>query len=282
MINQVRSIIRDTVHEMLQQSMSDSNIRKLSDKHDDKIHFVPVRYRIIGGILQGLNIKYGNFIENLVENIVEIDTGVQAMDDSCKKITLNFTSQTDSMIDKYITDRQLSNSPDDCTPQFDKLLKTILEIENSSTADQRQGITKDGDGLFLTKDKLIVYTEIKYNDDHDSGKFVDINRKFIKTWAGLAVRLGIKNQSELLPILYYFNATKRYGPIYTPSRNIMRGSQLFDKYLQVKYSDVNHYLSDIGNDPEVLAMFDDVYDKVRNRLITPDNLIHSAHSNNEI
>lgn len=161
-----------------------------------------MRYRILGGVLQGLNIKFGNIIENLVENIVEIDTGVQAMDDSCKKITFYFTSQTDALIDKYITDRQLPNSPDDCTLQFDQLLKIILEIEKSSKADQRQGITKDVDGLFRTKDKLIVYTEIKYNDDHDTGKFVDINRKFIKTWAGLAVRLGIENQSELLPILY--------------------------------------------------------------------------------
>ena len=85
-----------------------------------------MRYRILGGVLQGLNIKFGNIIENLVENIVEIDTGVQAMDDSCKKITFYFTSQTDALIDKYITDRQLPNSPDDCTLQFDQLLKIIL------------------------------------------------------------------------------------------------------------------------------------------------------------
>jgi hypothetical protein len=156
---------------MIQISISDTNIRKLSDKHDEKVHFVPVRYRILGGILQGLNIKFGNFIEHLIANIVESDSGVQVMDESCKNITLYFTGQTDALIDKYITDRQLPNSPDDCTPLFDKLLNSILEIEKSSKADQRQGITKDVDGLFRTNEGLIVYTEIKYNDDHAKDDF---------------------------------------------------------------------------------------------------------------
>ena len=266
MSEQIKSVIRNTVNEMLQESMSDNNIRHLAQKHSNKVHFVPVRYRILGGILQGLNIKFGNFIDQLIGNIVEIDPEVQAMDESGKKLTLYFTPRTDALIDFYITERQLPNSPDDCTPIFDQLLQRILEIENSVNADQRQGITKDVDGLFRTNDGLIVYTELKYNDDHDTGKFVDINRKFIKTWAGLAVRLGIKNTNELFPILYYFNSTKRYGPIYTPSRNIMRGPQLFDRFLQAKYSDVDHYLSEIGDDPVILRMFDDVYNKVRNNL----------------
>jgi hypothetical protein len=264
MSDQVKSIIKSTINEMLQQSVSEDNIRKLVDKHGDKVHFIPVRYRILGGILQGLNIKFGNFIEHLIGNILEIDPSVQVMDESCKNITLFFTSQTDALIDKYITDRQLPNSPDDCTPLFDQLLQKIFEIEASSTDDQRQGITKDVDGLFRINDGLIVYTEIKYNDDHDTGKFVDINRKFIKTWAGLTVRLHINDKKELLPILYYFNSTKRYGPIYTPSRNIMRGPQLFDRFLQTRYSDVDQYLTEIGDDPDVLALFDAVYNRVRN------------------
>jgi hypothetical protein len=38
---------------------------------------------------------------------------------------------------------------------------------------------------------------------------------------------------ELVPIIYYFNSTKRYGPIHTPSRNIMRGPQLFEAFPSV-------------------------------------------------
>jgi len=260
----IKDIVRNTVLQMLQDSTSVENIQQLANKHVDKVHFIPIRYRIIGGILQGLNIKFVNFIEQLMLSIVEVDDSVGAMPDSGKKIRLFFTHETDALIDSYITERQLQNSPDDCTPLFDNLLNRIIEIERSVTNEQRQGIVKDVDGLFRTNDGLMVYTELKYNDDHDTGKFADINRKFIKTWAGLAVRLGINKPDELLPIIYYFNPTKRYGPIHTPGRNIMRGSQFFDRFLKIKYSDVNQYLSVIGDDPEILTVFDSMYQHVRN------------------
>ena len=100
----------------------------MAQKHEGKVHFIPIRYRIIGGILQGLNIKFGNFIELLLKNIVEMDTGVKGMEDSGKKIRLFFTPKTDSLIDSYISSRQLPNSPDDCTEAFEELLQKILEI----------------------------------------------------------------------------------------------------------------------------------------------------------
>jgi hypothetical protein len=187
------------------------------------------------------------------------------MEDSGKRIKLFFTHETDALIDSYITERQLPNSPDDCSEMFSDLLDRILEIEHTTTDNQRQGITKDVDGLFQTDDGLIVFTELKYNDDHDTGKFVDINRKFIKTWAGLAVRYQIQSKDKLMPVLYYFNPTKRYGPIYTPSHNIMRGSQLFDRFLHINYADVDGYLTEIGDDPEILAIFDQMYNTVRNQ-----------------
>lgn len=264
MSDQIKATIQRTVLEMLENSASESNIRKLTLKHKEKVHFIPIRYRIFGGIIQGLNIKFGNFIEKLMINIVEIDPGVEVMSDSGRKIRLFFTPETDALIDAYITDRQLPSSPDDCTSQFDDLLHRILEIENANNEDQRQGIVKDIDGLFRTSDGLMVYTELKYNDDHDTGKFADINRKFIKTWAGLAVKLQISNPDELFPIIYYFNPTKRYGPIHTPSRNIMRGPQLFKEFLQIKYEDVDRYLSEIGDDPEIINYFDEIYERVRN------------------
>lgn len=263
---QVKQIIRQTVIEMLADSTSPKNIRKISIKHVKKVHFVPIKYRIIGGVLQGLNIKFGNFIELLLRNIIEIDTGVKVLPDSGKKIKLYFTPETDALIDAYITERQLPNSPDDCSEVFSNLLDRILQIEHAAPDEKRQGIIKDVDGLFRTDDGLIVYTEMKYNDDHDTGKFVDINRKFIKTWAGLAVRYKIRSKDEILPILYYFNATKRYGPIYTPGFNIMRGSQLFDRFLHINYADVDQYLAEIGNDPEILEIFDNMYRTVRNQL----------------
>ena len=68
MNSRVKHIIRKTVLDMLGDSMSAENIRRMAEKHAEKIHFIPVRYRIVGGILQGLNIKFGNFIEQLLRN----------------------------------------------------------------------------------------------------------------------------------------------------------------------------------------------------------------------
>ena len=45
----------------------------------------------------------------------------------------------------------------------------------------------------------------------------------------------------------------------------MRGSQLFDSFLQIAYKDVISYLSEIGDDPEILAIFDNMYESVRNQ-----------------
>lgn len=42
---------RNTDSEMLADSMSTQNIRRMAEKHAEKVHFVPIRYRIIGGIL---------------------------------------------------------------------------------------------------------------------------------------------------------------------------------------------------------------------------------------
>ena len=263
MTNHVRNIVRDTVKEMLSSSSSDDNIQRMLQKHSNKVHFVPMEYRIIGGILQGLNIKFGNFIEHLMRNIVEMDTNVHNMPDSGQKIELCFTPETDTLIDSYITSRQLPDSSDNCKLAFDALLKHILEIEQNSSSENRQVIIKDVDSLFRTSTGLTVYAELKYNDDHDTGKFADINRKFIKTWAGLAVRLNITDANDLLPIIYYLNPTKRYGPIHTPSANIMRGSQFFERFLQTKYTDVSKYLTEISNDREIIDTFDNMLVNIR-------------------
>jgi hypothetical protein len=263
MNDQIKEVIKQTVLEMLAGSTSRKNILKIEKKHGNKVHFVPIRYRVIGGILQGLNIKFGNFIELLMRKVIEVDTEVEEMPDSGKKIVLYFTPETDTLIDNYITSRQLPGSPDDCTSLFDELLSRIVEIEKNASAGRHQGIRKDVDALFRIKNGRLVYAELKYKDDHDTGKFVDINRKFIKTWAGLAVRLKISRADDLIPILYYFNPIKKYGPIHVPAKNIMRGPQLFDEFLQTRYYDVDRYLYEIGEDPEILEMFDDLYKRVR-------------------
>jgi len=45
----------------------------------------------------------------------------------------------------------------------------------------------------------------------------------------------------------------------------MRGKQLFERFLHIRYDEVDGYLSEIGDDPEILAIFDKMYDAVRNQ-----------------
>jgi hypothetical protein len=217
---------------------------------------------VLGGLLQSLNIKFGNFIEELIALVVERDTKVETLPFSGKRIRFSMTAETDALIDRYITSRQLPDSPDECDDLFEALLKDIVRIETQSPG-EKQIITRDIDVLFKSPRDQIVYLEIKYNDDHDTGKFVDINRKFIKTYAGLVNLLGITDHAQLKPILYYFNPIKRWGPIYTPSSNIYRGSQLFDEYFETRFLDVDSYLRNLGDDPNIISIFDKIYSAIR-------------------
>lgn len=246
MDEQVREIVRAAVLTIISDTVSEASIRKSIKLHGEKIHFVPVQYRVLGGLLQSLNIKFGNFIEKLIALVVDNDTKVSALPASGMKIPLSMTAETDSLIDQYITGRQLPSSPDHCDEVFQHLLERILEIELGSDT-SKQTIRKDVDALFQAANGQIVYLEIKYNDDHDTGKFVDINRKFLKTYAGLVNHLAVSDIHVLKPILYYFNPVKRWGPIYVPSSNIYRGPQLFDEYFEIAFTDIDSYLRMLGS-----------------------------------
>lgn len=107
--------------------------------------------------------------------------------------------------------------------------------------------------------------EIKYNDDHDTGKFVDINRKFIKTYAYLVREFGVKNTDDLIPILFFFTNKKMKGNIYVPEKsNIRRGKKFFDEFLHIRYEEVDEYLSSLSESDDVIKMFDILYHRVMN------------------
>lgn len=265
MSKEIKSIIRNSVEELIKTSTSREKLESSYKLHKEKIHFIPVKYRVLSGILQSLNIKFGNFIEKLLDEIVENDSQVQAHPMSGRKLRLQHTEESDNLIDQYITRRQRPDSPDDCSIEFTALLNKIKIFENDKGL-QKISIRKDIDTLFYGKDHKPIYVEVKYNDDHDTGKFMDINRKFLKTYAGILNILNDMESSTLVPYIYYFNPTKRYGPIYTPSSHIKRGAQLFDEYFETKFADVDRYLREIGDDPEILKIFDAPYENVRHRL----------------
>lgn len=262
MNNKVETLINETVDNILKKMSSKATIKKLGDTHAKKIHFIPKSYRIFGGMLQSMNIQFGNFIEELMSLLIanERDYEIVTKYSGKKSNAFTLSNNNEREIDKYISDCQLK--PDGyCVSKFPKLQQSIL----SDTDTQQNTFKHDIDLLFEKKTtNKYYYLEIKYNDDHDTGKFVDINRKFIKTYAYLTKELGIKNIADLTPILFFFNNKKMKGNPYIPEvTNIQRGEKFFDKFLShISYKDLNGYMTSLSENVEVKKMFDNLYDKV--------------------
>lgn len=261
MNNEIKELINSAVVKMIEHTSSDCAIDKIKQKHDVKIHFIPKRYRVFGGLLQSMNIQFGNFIETLMALLVANEEQYEILDHYSGKKSNRFTLSVanDEKIDSYITRCQYDTDID-INEEFPRLLQSIVEEEDTRTMTFKHDI----DLLFRDKATgTIYYLESKYNDDHDTGKFVDINRKFIKTYAYLCREFNTTNASQIVPILFFFTNKKAKGNIYIPERtNIKRGRAFFNEFLHVNYDDVDQYLSTLSESDEVVAMFDELYHKV--------------------
>ena len=67
----IKALIKESVLKLINNTISDKKIKKIVSKHEVKTHFVPMKYRILGGLLQSLNIQFGNFIEVLIHTIFQ-------------------------------------------------------------------------------------------------------------------------------------------------------------------------------------------------------------------
>jgi len=89
----IEKIITDAITSLVNEASSQSNILKQHNKHIDKIHFIPVQYRIIGGILQSLNIRFGNFLQFLLTSIINIEQNLKMHELSGKRISANLSAE---------------------------------------------------------------------------------------------------------------------------------------------------------------------------------------------
>ncbi len=262
MNQQVKNLINQAVIKIIENSSSTKKINHLKKKHNVKIHFIPKRYRIFGGILQSMNIQFGNFVEELMNLLIQNDERYKVIENYSGKKSNKFelSSTNETLIDKYITRCQTENIK--IETEFPKLLNKIISDTDTKTSK----FNHDIDLLFKDKQTgIIYYLECKYNDDHDTGKFVDINRKFIKTYAYLVRELNIKDSNKLVPILFFFTNKKMKGNIYVPEEtNIYRGKKFFEKFLNIKYEEVDDYLANLSEDKETIKSFKTLYDKIMN------------------
>lgn len=259
--------ISDAVDRLIKNSTNEKKLKEICSKHINKVHFVPVKYRILGGILQSMNIQFGNFLENTIRNIIELhpNNTISEKYSGKKSNKFRLSKKTSFLIDKYITSCQINNyTEEQLTEKYIDLLRTIICYENSE--EETVIFHQDIDLLFKQNaEGRYIYVEIKYNDDHDSDKFIGINRKFLKTFALLVRELQIKDLSEIKPVLMYFNNKKMKGNIYLPEGlAIYRGKHFFDVFTNVNYEDIDNCFTNISESKILNDKFDELYKKIMN------------------
>lgn len=259
-MNDLQILINNSVKKLLENSTSEEKIKHIFDKQKVKPHFIPIRYRVLGGLLQSMNIQFGNFIENLMTEIINEENRLEILSEYSgnKNKKYRISLKNEERIDNYITRCQSENL--NLNTEFPNLLNEII----NDTASEYNVIKHDVDMLFRDKtDNKIYYFEMKYNDDHDTGKFVDINRKFIKTYAYLVNEFNIKNLSDLTPYIFYFTPKRMKGNIYVPEEtNILRGPAFFDRFLTIKYTEVEEALENFSENTKNVQTFDELYHKI--------------------
>lgn len=213
-----------------------------------------------------MNIQFGNFIEKVMDEIIKDNENNEIITKYSGKKSNKFylSKKSDSLIDSYITKCQVNNfSENQLKQEYEHLIEEIKNNETNVT-NETETFKHDVDVIFKNKQtNVYYYVEIKYNDDHDTGKFVDINRKLLKTYAYLQRELGVN--IELKPILFYFNNKKMKGNIYLPENEaIFRGKRFFDNFTKINYEDVDCYMKNISENPETKKIFDNLYNKIVN------------------
>jgi hypothetical protein len=199
-----------------------------------------------------------------LHEIIENEEGLSINANSSKKMELPFTEESDNLIDNYITNCQNNNFDEaQLLKNFNNLIDKCLSIESSNSV-KNITIKHDIDVLFSNQDNEIFYLEVKYNDDHDTGKYADINRKFIKSYIGISNILKAYDRDKFKPILYYLTQKKLKGNIYLPEKeNIYRGDKLFIEFFTIDYKDLDSLMNSIGDDRDIVKLFDDLYHKIR-------------------
>ena len=262
MNNNIENIIFTSVKKILKNLSSQEKIEKFKNIHSKKIHFIPEKYRIFNGLLQSLNIQFGNFIEELMFTLISKNSKYKIVDSISQNKNNKFqiSKYNNNLIDQDIIKCQ-ENEIENLDIDFDSLLKEIFKHKDEEPIYE---IKHDVDLLFKDEENnKFYYLEIKYNDDHDSGKYVDINRKFIKTYAYLLNKLKIDKYDSLIPIIFYFTNKKLKGNIYVPEKtNIKRGKHFFNEFLNIEYKDIETYMTTLSENENIIKLFDNLYNHI--------------------
>jgi len=238
---EIRKEIEGEINKLIDESAKE--LGELIERHKKKkAHFMPAHLRVLGGYLQSLNIRYGGFIEKEIEKAIYILSrhGLTKFnvvpEYSGKKLILKLEENSRKAIDDYVSEGKIQQKASE--QEFSELLNTIFRYQTSPEG-KLESRKLDVNSLLRVRDDnrdRYYYIEVKYCDDHDTGKFVSINRKFLYTFAGLIHELRIHgkihSKDDIVPILYYFeDGLKKYENVFLiEGTNVLRGKQLFELF----------------------------------------------------
>lgn len=235
----VSKIVREELENLLS-VFSQDFISEQLEKHAGKIHAVSVESRVRGAIHQSLNIKFGRSIESMLSRIIDASSHLKLHEFSGKRVELPVSTRKVKLIDDYVNNRPISNQT--VNADFHNLKKDLKR--KAPISDKKR---MDVDLLFQTRGGKLTFVEVKYNDDHDTGKYPDIYRKALKT--GIALELETKKPVETF--VYYFNPGERNLIKYFPNSNQLYGEDFFAKYRLGSYQQV---CSEISKYQEIIDM----------------------------
>lgn len=296
------NFIADKTLEIMENTFSDDLIEE-SFKTQLKIsHVIPIRHRVLGGLYQAVNIKFGNFLEILIKEIIKNDSdytivssintslpienkdflnklGIKSLSSENKVIggsnTLFIISdRNQKLIDNYITECTKSTAnKENVETNFKNLLK---QIENNIKEEKKNPniydfvtFNNDVDLLFFkNKNNHYYYVELKKEDNHDSGKTKDMYKKVIKTFVCLLYQEYSNGNKELkieklTPILLFFGSIKNQSNI-LPSSNVYSGENFFNEYLTISFNEINNKMYKVSN-------LEKINDYLKNRV---DYILH--------
>jgi len=250
----VNELITKALEDTVWSAFSQAAIDRVAKKNSTKVHFIPVGVRVFSGVVQSLNIRYGNFIQALMAKLVEQEKSLTLHELSGKKVDFRVSGNVNIEVDTYMGIRK-QGSESGLNSDYQNFRK---KWESSEKVEKLIKAPNDVDLLFTDKNNQLVYVELKFNDDHDTGKHPDIYRKVLKT--GLAIEQMVSK--PVLPCVYYFNAGQRNLVSYLPAAQRFSGSEFFEKFLTVDYSLVSNRLKQLSETEAVKARFQALADSV--------------------
>ncbi|BDV03731.1 MAG: hypothetical protein HPPSJP_4520 [Candidatus Hepatoplasma scabrum] len=235
---ELERIILDNTNKLIKSKIEAKEFDKKTKENKTKIHFLPIEYRNLISYLQSLNISFGNYIEKLIRDILKNDQKYNLSNLSGKKIDSLISKEENDAIEDYMKNKRDFN------------LNFFKNVKYKDLTSNKKIKRKDIDLLLYDNNENYYLFEIKFLDNHDTGKHENIYKKLFETTFSLR-RYFEKNKisyKDINPILYFFNDKKRWSDDYLKeNKNLFRGENFWKKFSNISFSDLKSIFSNISD-----------------------------------